>query len=294
MRGFFAPRMPTSPPPQCPGFVAPRLRCGRQPGPLTVRTDPSPSVPTLQRQFRPFSVRADPSASVPTPQYARTSAASTVTDTALLMRSTESTSLAFGPFFTRMPTTPFSGPCTTSTREPSFRNGHGSYLQPARHQPPDALHLDVGHRRQLAVERHDRRHAVAGHHAQRITRVEPGEAVAGEQRPVDLLAAVLPAAPAGDGGEKDLDALRGELVVHGLLGARPRPHGVPRQGFRLSSHHQEGPAPSTVPTPPSACKSVIRRGLTRGDRPTSTTSWRSGRPQRAGRTASSARRSSTR
>ena len=56
----------------------------------------------------------------------------------------------------------------------------------------------LGNRRRLAVERHDVHDAGALQDRQRVVRIEARETVAGKQRPVDLLLAVLPAAPAGE------------------------------------------------------------------------------------------------
>src|SRR6185503_894343 len=62
---------------------------------------------------------------------------------------------------------------------------------------------------------------------QRVGRIEAGEAVAGKQRPVDFLLAVLPAAPAGDGGEKCVDALALELLADHLFVPRAGPDRIP-------------------------------------------------------------------
>ena len=57
--------------------------------------------------------------------------------------------------------------------------------------------------------------------------VEPREAVAGEERPVDLLLPILPAAPFRDRRQERLVALLLELLAHDLLVPRARPDGVP-------------------------------------------------------------------
>src|SRR5207247_3773119 len=57
--------------------------------------------------------------------------------------------------------------------------------------------------------------------------VEPGEAIAGKQRPVDFLLTVLPSAPARNRRQKRLELLAFELVANHLLVARTGPDGVP-------------------------------------------------------------------
>ena len=47
--------------------------------------------------------------------------------------------------------------------------------------------------------------------------IEAGEAVAGEQRPVDLLLAILPPAPAGNRRQKGVEALAFDLLADDLL-----------------------------------------------------------------------------
>src|SRR5262249_18726915 len=90
----------------------------------------------------------------------------------------------------------------------------------------------LGNRRRLSLERHDADDAGALQDRQRVFDVEAREAVAGEERPVDLLLAIFPAAPAGDGGEECVDALSLQLIADHLLVARSRPHRKPL-GFRV-------------------------------------------------------------
>src|SRR5438034_2286036 len=75
-------------------------------------------------------------------------------------------------------------------------------LQLAGDQQADALELVLRYRRRLSLKRDDVDDAAAFQHRQRIGRIEPREAIAGEQRPVDLLLAILPAAPARDRRKK--------------------------------------------------------------------------------------------
>jgi hypothetical protein len=105
-------------------------------------------------------------------------------------------------------------------------------LQIAADEQPDAIELDVGNRRRLAVERDDVDDAGALEDRQRVGRVEAREAVAGKQRPVDLLLAILPAAPAGDRRQERLDLLAFELVADDLLVARARPDREPLRAAR--------------------------------------------------------------
>src|SRR5262249_20083776 len=100
-------------------------------------------------------------------------------------------------------------------------------LQLAADEHADALELVLGNRRRLAFERDDRDDAGALQDRQRVLGMKTREAVAGEERPVDLLLPILPAAPAGDGGEERVDALALELIADHLLVARARPDGKP-------------------------------------------------------------------
>ena len=92
------------------------------------------------------------------------------------------------------------------------------------------------YRGRCAVERHDVHDAGAPEDAQAARAVKPREAVAGKERPRDLLPAVLPATPPRDGRQKGLDVLALELFPHHLLMARPGPDGEPVTGRRLSAN----------------------------------------------------------
>src|SRR4029453_4386910 len=65
---------------------------------------------------------------------------------------------------------------------------------------------------------------------ERILGVESSKAVAGKKRPVDLLFAILPAAPARDRRQEHIDVPLGQLLAHDLLMARARPDGKPARG----------------------------------------------------------------
>ena len=62
---------------------------------------------------------------------------------------------------------------------------------------------------------------------QGIIDIKAGEAVAGKERPVDLLLPILPPAPAGHGRQKRVDLLALELLADDLFVARPGPDGKP-------------------------------------------------------------------
>src|SRR5688572_16743915 len=104
-------------------------------------------------------------------------------------------------------------------------------LQVALDQPPDAVDLVLGDGNDLAVERHDADHAGAGQDRKTLRRMNARETVARKERPVDLLLAILPAAPAGDRGKERFEPLAFELLPDGLLVPRARPDGVPRRGI---------------------------------------------------------------
>ena len=110
---------------------------------------------------------------------------------------------------------------------PSRISGHGSYCSSLLDQQPDAVELVVRNRRRLALERHDIDDARALQDRQRIGGIESRETVAREERPIDLLLPILPAAPAGDRRQERLDALPLELLADDLLVPRPRPDGEP-------------------------------------------------------------------
>src|SRR6187200_3282442 len=118
---------------------------------------------------------------------------------------------------------------------------------------PDALDLLIGHRRGLAVERHDRHHTRALQDGEATRGVESNEHVTGEQREVYLLLAILPAAPPRDRRQESRDFLLVELCPDDLLVATPGPDGEPAVGRarqRISSSAcptQQVSAPASGP-----------------------------------------------
>src|SRR5262245_43176971 len=101
-------------------------------------------------------------------------------------------------------------------------------LEIGLNQPANAFDLKIGDGRNIAVERHDIDDACAGQDRQPFLRVETGETIAREQRPIDLFLAILPAAPLRDGWEERFVALSLELLTNDVFVARARPDGVPR------------------------------------------------------------------
>ena len=96
--------------------------------------------------------------------------------------------------------------------------------QLALDQRADAVNLFLGDRRQDAVVADDLHDAVDLQNADAFVGHEPRKYVAGEQRPVDLLLAILPAAPLADGREENVDvAFFCYLVADDLFMARSRP-----------------------------------------------------------------------
>ena len=77
--------------------------------------------------------------------------------------------------------------------------------QLALDQRADAVNLFLGDRRQDAVVADDLHDAVDLQDADALVGHEPREYVAGEQRPVDLLFAILPAAPLADSRQEHVD-----------------------------------------------------------------------------------------
>src|SRR5262245_55163743 len=75
-------------------------------------------------------------------------------------------------------------------------------LQVAFDQTAYPVDFMVGNRGGLSFERHDADHARAFQYRERVLFSEARETVSREERPVDFLLPVLPAAPAGDGGQK--------------------------------------------------------------------------------------------
>ncbi len=104
----------------------------------------------------------------------------------------------------------------------------GIVLQFTLDEEPDRVDFRRRDRRDLAVEGDDGHDTAAFQNGESVGRVEAGETVAGKERPVDLLLAILPPAPLGNGGQKRLVALLFELLTNRLFVARPRPDGVPR------------------------------------------------------------------
>ena len=100
-----------------------------------------------------------------------------------------------------------SGPCVTSTIMPSRISGQGSNwrsLSTSRRMPRSPARESA----RFAVERDDVDDAGALQDRQPLCAVEPREAVAGKQRPVDLLLAVFPAAPARDRRQEGFEPFR--------------------------------------------------------------------------------------
>src|SRR6185503_6597611 len=104
----------------------------------------------------------------------------------------------------------------------------GIELKIRLNQPSNAVDLEIRDRSDVAIERHDVDDAGTGQDREPFLRVETGEAVAREERPIDLLLAILPAAPLRDRGEERLVAFSFELLAHDVLMARAGPDGVPR------------------------------------------------------------------
>src|SRR5471032_1806125 len=127
---------------------------------------------------------------------------------------------------------------------PLVNHGARVVLQLAADEHPDAVELAFGNRRRLSVERHDVHDADTFQHGQRVGQIEVRETVAREQRPVDLLLAILPAAPAGHGRQERVDVLPLELIADHLLVARPGPDREPLGAGRF--HYSAGAA--FVPT----------------------------------------------
>src|SRR5436190_1890653 len=100
-------------------------------------------------------------------------------------------------------------------------------LQIALDEAADGRDLVLGDRDDLAVERHDVDDARAGQYGETIAADETSEAIAGKERPVELLLAILPAAPSGDRRKEGLESLALELFADDLLMPRPRPDRVP-------------------------------------------------------------------
>src|SRR4029453_7854736 len=74
-------------------------------------------------------------------------------------------------------------------------------------QRADAVDFMLGNRRRLALKGNDADDAGALQNRQPLTRIEARKAVAWKQRPIDLLLAVFPAAPARDRPQERLSFL---------------------------------------------------------------------------------------
>src|SRR5688572_29332970 len=94
-------------------------------------------------------------------------------------------------------------------------------------QLSNAVDFIFGDRRRLALERHDVDDAGALQHGQPLAGIEPGKAVSGKQRPIDLLLPILPAAPAGDRRQKCLDPFALQLLPYHLFVPRACPKREP-------------------------------------------------------------------
>src|SRR5438552_251791 len=105
-------------------------------------------------------------------------------------------------------------------------------LQLARDEHANAVELVFGNRRRPALDRDDVHDPGAFQDRQSLVGIEPREAIAGEQRPIDLLFAVFPPTPARDCRQKRFNLLAFELLADDLLVAGPRPDGEPLKGGR--------------------------------------------------------------
>jgi hypothetical protein len=93
----------------------------------------------------------------------------------------------------------------------------GIVLQLAFDEATDAGDLLFRDWSDLSIERNDAHHARALQDGEAFRQVEPREAVAGKQRPVDLLLAVFPAAPFRKRRQEGLDPFLLQLVPDDLL-----------------------------------------------------------------------------
>src|SRR6185503_19681765 len=128
-------------------------------------------------------------------------------------------------------------------------------------QLADAFDFVLGNRGGLALKRDDVHHAHALEDRQAVARIEAREAVAGEQRPVDLLLAVLPPAPLRDRGQEGFDLLLFELFPNHLLVARARPQREPRRACHASTlaRHEPERRRRVIPPAPSAVRPARSR-----------------------------------
>src|SRR5687768_7569952 len=104
----------------------------------------------------------------------------------------------------------------------------GIVLEIAFDEAPDPIDLEVGNRGNLAVEGNDVDHTGALQDRHPFATVEARETVAGKQGPIDLLLAILPAAPLRDRRQEGFEPFTFELFSDDLLVARSRPDRVPR------------------------------------------------------------------
>jgi hypothetical protein len=105
--------------------------------------------------------------------------------------------------------------------------GQGSYLQFAADQHSNAFELVLGNRRGFAFKRDDVHDAGALQNRQGVVGVKPREAIAGKQRPVDLLLAIFPPAPARNRRQERLEVLAFELLAHDVFVTRAGPNRKP-------------------------------------------------------------------
>src|SRR5688500_5988526 len=110
---------------------------------------------------------------------------------------------------------------------PFVYQGAWVVLQLTFKEPPNAFDFVIGNRRGLSFNRHDIDDACAFQNGQRLLFFETGEAIARKERPVDLLLSILPAAPAGDSGQKRVEFPALDLLAHNMLVTRARPDSEP-------------------------------------------------------------------
>ena len=122
---------------------------------------------------------------------------------------------------------PLQGPVGDLHHHAFMDEGTRIVLKLALNQAADAFDLLLRDRRDLTVEGDDVDDAVALQDREPVGRVEPREAVAGEERPVDLLLAILPAAPFRQRRQERFEAFLFELLSNDLFVTRPCPDRVP-------------------------------------------------------------------
>ena len=141
------------------------------------------------------------------------------------------------------PETPRKGPRTTSTSDPSLISGHTVVLQFGRHENPIRFDLSRGNRYRLTLDGYhpDDAPTVPDHFDRH--RGEANETIAREQRPVDLLAPILPAAPPREGRQKRLRPLTLQFLVNELFTSGPRVNREPAHGLLLVADQRSHLAP---------------------------------------------------